>query len=115
MELSFFDTLVMLVLAHFLADYPLQGDFMAKAKNRSAPIPGVPWQWVMAAHAFIHAGLVYVITGGWLFLIVEFFLHFLIDDLKCKRELSFGADQFLHLMCKLLYALLITAGTLVLT
>lgn len=32
-----------LVAGHALADYPLQGDFLARAKNRAAPIPGVPW------------------------------------------------------------------------
>ena len=32
-----------LMVGHALADYPLQGDFLAKAKNRTAPIPGVPW------------------------------------------------------------------------
>jgi hypothetical protein len=32
-----------LVAAHALCDYPLQGDFLARAKNRAAPIAGVPW------------------------------------------------------------------------
>lgn len=34
-------TIFALMLAgHALADYPLQGDFLAKAKNRANPIPG---------------------------------------------------------------------------
>ena len=50
--------LFVLVVAHFLCDFPLQGDFLAKAKNPEAPLPGVPWQWAMLAHAAIHAGAV---------------------------------------------------------
>lgn len=35
--------LTALIAGHFLCDYPLQGDFLSKAKNRVNPIPGVPW------------------------------------------------------------------------
>jgi hypothetical protein len=31
------ETLALLIFAHFLADYPLQGDFLAKGKNRGPP------------------------------------------------------------------------------
>jgi hypothetical protein len=55
--------LIALLTAHALADYPLQGDFLSKAKNRMAPIPGVPWRQALGAHAFIHAGAVALITG----------------------------------------------------
>jgi hypothetical protein len=41
--------------AHFYFDYAGQGDFMARAKNRLAPIPGVPWHSVLTAHAAIQA------------------------------------------------------------
>lgn len=37
------ETALMLLAGHALCDYPLQGDFLAKAKNRAAPLPGVPW------------------------------------------------------------------------
>lgn len=37
--------LALLIFAHAVADYPLQGEFLAKAKNRMMPIPGFPfWQ-----------------------------------------------------------------------
>lgn len=56
-----------LLIAHAVADYPLQGDFLAKAKNRFAPIPGVPWFQALGAHAAIHAGAVWILTGSpWL-------------------------------------------------
>ena len=98
-------TLFLLMMAwHALADYPLQGDFLAKAKNRTAPIPGVPWFQALAAHAAIHAGGVGVITGSVGLALVEVVAHFLIDDLKCRGRIGFSTDQALHVLCKLAYA-----------
>jgi hypothetical protein len=31
-----------LLVAHVLADYPLQGAFLARGKNHRNPIPGIP-------------------------------------------------------------------------
>lgn len=92
--------LVLLLAAHALADYPLQGDFLAKAKNRMAPIPYVPWQQALGAHAAIHAGFVALITGIWWLAILEFIAHSLIDDAKCQGRISFNEDQGLHILCK---------------
>ena len=36
-----FKLIGILILCHFIFDYPLQGDFLAKAKNETAPIPAV--------------------------------------------------------------------------
>ena len=55
--------LALLLAAHALCDYPLQGDFLAKAKNPAQPIPGVPWWCAMAAHCAIHAGAVLLVTA----------------------------------------------------
>ena len=57
--------LAALIAAHAVCDYPLQGDFLAKAKNRTMPIPGVPWWQALGAHAAIHGGAVGLITGIW--------------------------------------------------
>lgn len=89
-----------LIVAHALCDYPLQGDFLSKAKNRLAPIPGVPWWQAMGAHSFIHGGAVALITGIWWLGLLETFFHFAIDDLKCRGRLNFNEDQFAHLFCK---------------
>lgn len=43
---------IALVAGHALADYPLQGDFLARAKNRTAPIAGFPW-WQEAARTLL--------------------------------------------------------------
>lgn len=89
-----------LLVGHLLADYPLQGDFMAKAKNRTAPFPGVPWQTVLLSHAAIHAGVVWMLTGSAVCGAIELLLHAWIDDAKCRGRISFNADQLLHLLCK---------------
>lgn len=100
-----------LVVAHALCDYPLQGDFLSRAKNRAAPIAGVPWYQAMGAHAAIHAGAVALLTGSvWLGL-AEFVAHFIIDDLKCRGRLTFNADQAAHLACKLAWVAVTIWGT----
>lgn len=103
---AFWHVLILLVFGHFLADYPLQGDFLAKAKSRIAPLPGVPWAQAMAAHCGIHAGIVYVVTSCWPLALLEFALHWLTDDLKVRGQLSFNADQFVHLLCKVFWAVI---------
>lgn len=101
--------LIWLLLAllgwHFLADYPLQGDFLAKAKNPVAPVPGVPYYQAMAAHATIHAVGAAVITGLWWVFVAEFVAHWVTDELKCRRHISFNEDQFAHFCCKVAWAL----------
>lgn len=99
--------LMAMIVWHALADYPLQGDFLAKAKNRMAPIPGVPWYQALGAHAAIHAGGVGFITGSaWLGL-AEFAAHFLIDDAKCRGRIGFNADQAMHMACKAAWVIVI--------
>lgn len=93
----------LLLFAHALADYPLQGDFLSKAKNRTAVFPGVPWYQAMGAHSVIHGGFVYVITGSATLGMLEVVAHFIIDDLKCQDEISFNMDQGLHMVCKVIW------------
>lgn len=96
-------TLFLLIFFHALADYPLQGDFLAKAKNRVSPIPGIPWWQALGAHSSIHSGFVLLATGSVLLAAVEFVVHFLTDDAKCRGKLTFNQDQGIHLLCKLFY------------
>lgn len=95
-----------LCVGHFIADYPLQGDFLARAKNRTSPVPGVPWQQALGAHAAIHGGVVWLITGLWWLGVIELVLHALIDDEKCRGRISFNHDQALHLLCKAVWVLI---------
>lgn len=94
----------LLCVAHFLADYPLQGDFLSKAKNRFAPIPGVPWYQALGAHAIIQGGLVWLITGNALFGALETIIHAVTDDAKCAGRINFNADQAIHIACKAIWA-----------
>lgn len=99
--------LAVLVVAHLLADYPLQGDFMAKAKNCMPPFPGVPWFTVLLSHAAIHAGFVWLITGSSVCAGFELAAHTGIDWTKCRGRISFNVDQALHLLCKAGYVVFI--------
>lgn len=93
-----------MVAAHAVADYPLQGDFLAKAKNRTTPLPGVPWYQALSAHAAIHGGAVAVITGSAALGVVETIVHAITDDLKCSGRLTYNQDQAIHIGCKALWA-----------
>ena len=86
--------------AHAVADYPLQGDFLARAKNRQTPIPGVPWYQALGAHAAIHGLAVGLITRSVRLGLAETIVHAAIDDAKCAGRISYNQDQMLHVFCK---------------
>lgn len=95
-----------MLIGHALADYPLQGEWIAKAKNHTLrPVPGeIIWPCVLASHAAIHAGAVRLATGSWLLAGLEFVAHCVIDYAKCSGRLTYNRDQALHVGCKLLWA-----------
>lgn len=103
--MSPFELFGLLLVGHALADYPLQGDFLARAKNRTMPLPGIPWWQALGAHVTIHAGFVGVITGSLWLALAEALSHFLIDDAKCRGRLTFNQDQALHVGCKVVWVL----------
>lgn len=109
--MNFLPLFLGLIAAHAVCDYPLQGDFLSKAKNRRAPLPGVPWQQALAAHAAIHAGAVGLLTGFWWLGVAEFIAHAVIDDAKCRGRLTFDGDQAAHIACKLVWAFIACALT----
>lgn len=100
--------LLALVVAHALCDYPLQGDFLAAAKNRRKPIKGVPWYQAMTAHCLIQAGAVFVITHSLPIGVLEFVCHFAIDMTKVDETISFNVDQLLHVACKFAWVLILS-------
>lgn len=102
------DLALLLAMGHFVGDFGLQGDRMAREK---CPGQGttLPWGWWLAAHAGIHAFLVAWLTGIPLLGLAEWLLHGLIDLGKCRRRYGIGVDQLLHLLCKLIWALLAQA------
>jgi hypothetical protein len=102
-----------LLIAHVLGDYPLQTDFMVRGKNRqiTQPCPDLParglWVYCLTAHAMIHAGGVWVVTGSIVFGTVELVAHWLIDWLKIERRIGFHTDQALHFLSKVVYVVVL--------
>jgi hypothetical protein len=103
-----------LLIGHALCDYPWQGDAVAKGKNRHSPPYGIPpgqkpkkvWFHYLTAHALIHSGAVWAITGNVYLGLAEFILHWLIDFAKCENWTDPHQDQLLHIACKALWAYL---------
>lgn len=97
-----------LLIGHAICDYPLQGDFIGKFKNQNvaSPISGVTiWWHLLTAHALIHAGSVWLITGSAENATLEFMMHWMIDYLKSDGITNFHIDQLLHVLCKLLWCI----------
>lgn len=101
---AFFTMLLYLVVGHFLADYPLQGDFLATAKDRNSVLGKLFWRHALTAHSMIHAGFVFLITGSFLLAILEGMIHGTTDFLKCEKKISLNTDQAIHILCKIVWA-----------
>lgn len=106
MTLTFGMMLFLLVVGHALADFPLQGDFLAQAKNRHTQLGQLYWTHALPAHALIHGGFVAVITGQVWLGVAEAVIHGVTDWLKCEKKISLNTDQAIHLLCKLAWATL---------
>lgn len=94
-----------LIIAHALADYPLQSAYMAKQKDRDLADSPSEWAVAMIAHCVIHAGGVWLVTGSLYLGLAEFVLHALIDVGKGRKYYGLVVDQILHLLCKLGYVI----------
>ena len=80
---GFVSALVMLfalTIGHAFADFPLQGDFLSRGKNRNSPPvqladgrkgPENLWAYLMSAHCLIHSGFVWIITGNVILALAE--------------------------------------------
>ena len=99
--------LFVLIGVHYLCDFPLQGDFLAAAKNKNNPMPKISWRHCLFAHSFIHALGVYLVTRSLLLGLVELLLHIEIDRSKSDYTISFRTDQWLHILCKICYVVII--------
>jgi hypothetical protein len=110
--LGAFKLLFALIIGHALGDFALQTEYVALRKNRhftpASPRPEseqrqAVWVHCLTAHALIHAGLVWAISGALLAGLAELVLHWGIDFLKCDQRLTYTQDQLTHLLCKALY------------
>jgi hypothetical protein len=96
-----------LVIGHSVADFPLQGEFLAIGKNRRILMrlkdptrPPEMWVFCMAAHCLVHAGSVWLISGSVVWGVVELVLHWGLDVAKCNGRTNFAFDQMAHVACK---------------
>lgn len=104
------------LVGHALGDYVFQRDIMATSKSRHAAIyqtaskrfPG--WYYWLVAHALVHGGLVFLISGSALLGIIETVLHTIIDYTKCEHWINLHVDQALHILCKVAYIYLMYQG-----
>lgn len=94
-----------LLAGHWIADYPLQGDFLAKAKQ-----DGPLRVYHLVAHAGIHGAMVALVTGSVTLGFAEWVAHTLIDQAKVGGRTTFATDQALHVGCKALWLALLAAG-----
>ena len=102
--------IIILIFSHFLADFTLQTDAMAKGKNRNRKIDYIPegqklvpvWPYWLSAHAIIHGGMLYIFTLNPYVFIVESISHFIIDFIKCENWTNPNQDQGLHGLMKII-------------
>lgn len=95
---------------HALADFPLQGDYIAKQKTRNHADSLSVWIVALTAHCVIHAGGVWLVSGSLAYGMAEFIVHGLIDMGKGSEKFGIVTDQLLHLASKAAYAVLLAYG-----
>jgi hypothetical protein len=112
-----FQLFIALMIGHALADFPLQGEYLASCKNRRWLLklndpnrPSSHWWICMSMHCFIQAGMVWIITQSFVLGMIEWLLHFCIDCIKCNRSTSLFADQLAHSLCKVGYVIVFYLG-----
>lgn len=93
-----------LIAAHWLADYPLQGQFLSEAK-----VKGPLRLYHLVAHAGIHGGAVALVTGSVWLGIAEWLAHTAIDEAKVRGWTNFATDQALHVACKVLWLMILAS------
>lgn len=98
-----------LVVVHALADFPLQGDYVARMKVRSQAPAKTEWLVALTAHSLIHGGGVWLVTGSLALGAAETILHGLIDLAKGEGKTNLLVDQALHLACKAAYVVILLA------
>ena len=105
-----------LVIAHAIADFPLQGAFLAQGKNRhlantdfQGDEPRFLWVYCLTAHSLIQSGGVWLITGSFALGVIEFVIHWLLDYAKCEGWTNFHADQLAHILCKVVFVIVLAS------
>lgn len=105
-----------LIVGHAVMDFWAQSDSLAKMKNRHrdpaqfAPPgqkPQAMWVYALTAHALMHGAAVMLITGRIELALAETFCHWGIDFGKCENWYGIHVDQAMHVMCKVVWLLVV--------
>lgn len=105
---TFATLLFFMMFGHFVADFPLQGQYLSDMKNRHHPNgANGAWRIGLFAHGMIHAGFVAFVTQSITLGVLEGLVHARIDYLKCEGRISLTTDQVAHVLCKVIWALAI--------
>lgn len=113
--MNIIEILFVMIFLHFLGDFALQSDTMAKGKNRHKKPDYIPegqkykitcFYW-LSAHAFIQGGLIFIFFPVLWIVLLEVLFHFIIDFLKCDNITNPHIDQFLHFLLRILYTMIL--------
>lgn len=110
MNLNWQMVLFLFIAAHAAFDYSLQGDTVAVNKNPNSKTElqkHVPWFYWNMSHALVHGGAVALITNSISLGLLETISHFFIDLGKSYKLYSIHVDQLLHLVCKLIWLIIL--------
>lgn len=97
-------------IAHALADFPFQGEYLARMKVRTQAGNISEWVVALTAHSLVHAGAVWIVSGSVILGVAELCLHWIIDLGKGEGKFGYAMDQCFHLACKLIYVILLSKG-----
>ncbi len=109
--MTFVEQIFWLTALHFVADFRLQSDFMARNKVQGS---SSIWPWVLSAHCATHAAAVAFVLSPALGAL-EFVSHAATDYLKGRGLFGRGAaafhvDQIAHLATKFVWLALYWRG-----
>lgn len=105
-----------LLVGHAIMDFWAQSDALAQMKNRNrdnshrippGQKPQTVWPYALGAHALMHGAAVWYLTGDVRLFIAETVSHALIDFGKCENWYGIHVDQVLHVVCKILWCVLV--------
>jgi hypothetical protein len=109
-----FQVFIALLIGHAFADFVLQSGDMSRGKRRNAGVLSilgrqrqVVWPYWLAAHAIMHGTMVLLCTRQPLLGLAEAITHAVIDFGKCEGKYGVHTDQFLHLLCKVMWLTLL--------
>ncbi len=108
-----FERIILMLFAHAVGDAALQTQWMATYKHANSPFHAhgkeYPhfWIFVLASHALTCGAMVYLFSGGLIWIgVIEAVSHFIVDYGSTHRWWNFGIDQGLHLLTKILLVLI---------